>query len=855
MKKQLVRSLAFLFCLSSTLLSCGTNNTPSTNNSSVEPSINSTEKESETISSSEEVSSESSSEEPALDESELDVYFIAGQSNAAGCSYLYRYDKTTLNLSYENQMNVVDYEMGYDNILYFGTARNQEKYSGTAQTTITPVKVGFGVEKGTQIGAELGMAEYLAKQYSGTSKKALIIKYGAVSSGLVTDTGCKVGEWSAPSYPNKNLGDQDNLFEIMLGSTSTNYSDGIVYEALKQAKEAGYNNINYKGIYWSQGEGDRKNNTEYGDALNALIGDFRTRINSISTVLASKYDDFTFNDASNLPFLISELCCTGYSASRNEDNSSTDEGINAIVKHQREVAENNINTETLTTYMYDIKTNWSAFSSSTNDGVSYCADQWHYNSDDMLDIGRRVGDILHNYVSEEGQCKHEYDLISHDDKYHIVTCSLCEKSKKTEMAPVTESNAQYHWKKCNICNAEFNKEEHNSNTLNVVQTKEYKYGDELDKNAFTVSISCECGNGKLPAVDFEVTFNETKATFNTTATVKANGLETTVNIKVNEMELGDYVTSSNARISKGETYRNFSSVVTTDTKPSYVGDTNLTSINVTNTFTTPKGGVSDGEYIYHIINGGSSTLQYEPVGIIVKIDGKTGEVVDSTSHIYMWGNNARLNLVGDKLLVTDTRGDNSNASSQYLGTYSKNFKELKGVNLLFDKELNLIDDNYKLDLGITLGTNEVIKNFVSNASNDKFVAVRKDNVKLDAYMSIYTKDANGKYKSTYVGTKDINKSTANSSATIQQIHCNDKYIYVLYTHTSTSSSHINNGAIKVYDWSGKELKDILIENSSTIYTNYQGILYCNGQWYYSNSGWTTNTGLGIFKINLDYSRI
>ena len=57
MKKQFIRSLSFLFCLSSTLLSCGGSNTPSTNNPSVEPSINSTEKESETISSSEEVNS------------------------------------------------------------------------------------------------------------------------------------------------------------------------------------------------------------------------------------------------------------------------------------------------------------------------------------------------------------------------------------------------------------------------------------------------------------------------------------------------------------------------------------------------------------------------------------------------------------------------------------------------------------------------------------------------------------------------------------------------------------------------------------------------------------------------------
>lgn len=40
MKKHLLRSLSFLFCLSSNLLSCEGSNTPSTNNPSVESSIN-----------------------------------------------------------------------------------------------------------------------------------------------------------------------------------------------------------------------------------------------------------------------------------------------------------------------------------------------------------------------------------------------------------------------------------------------------------------------------------------------------------------------------------------------------------------------------------------------------------------------------------------------------------------------------------------------------------------------------------------------------------------------------------------------------------------------------------------------
>ena len=85
-------------------------------------------------------------------------------------------------------------------------------------------------------------------------------------------------------------------------------------------------------------------------------------------------------------------------------------------------------------------------------------------------------------------CKHSYDLHSHSGKYHIDTCSLCGSSKRKECTLTSEHDKQYHWEVCSVCNEEINKEAHNVNTLNVTQTKSYKYGDLLDKEAITKEV-------------------------------------------------------------------------------------------------------------------------------------------------------------------------------------------------------------------------------------------------------------------------------------------------------------------------------------------------------------------------------
>lgn len=326
---------------------------------------------------------------------EIDVYFIAGQSNAAGCSDFYRADLKTLNLSKRYADKADAYLNGFDNVFYFGYATEVNKSMNTKFTKLTPVKACMGVTKTHDFGAELGMAEYMNQHYANSDKKTVIIKYAVCASALLGQSSA-FGEWSAPSYPNPSLGKDLNLYENMIGTQKGNYEDGMLFDALLAIEEAGFNKVNYKGFYWSQGESDA-GRTNYGSALKALINDFRSDIDKVSSSYKQCSEFFDYESSSTMPFLISEIAPTQSGAKLNADGTSTDQGVNIVVNQQRLVASQMNNVSTLPTAEYEIVNRNDMWNSSINDGISYCADQWHYNGDDMLTIGNEVGNILYNY--------------------------------------------------------------------------------------------------------------------------------------------------------------------------------------------------------------------------------------------------------------------------------------------------------------------------------------------------------------------------------------------------------------------------------------------------------------------------
>ena len=337
-------------------------------------------------------------EKPSLP-TEVDIYFIAGQSNAAGCSDFYREDKTTLNLSEPFASKAEMYKEGFDNILYYGNAYDTYEANSYIVDAVTKVRACMGVNNEYEIGAELGMAEYLNDKYENSGKKAVIIKYAVCGSGLIVDS-VAYGEWSAPSFPNSHLKNQVNLYEKMVGKKSNDYTDGIIYKALNNIKEKGFEEINFKGFFWAQGCAETGAHTDYyDDALIALINDFRKDIDKVA-IKAAEDTGLLVGEATDLPFIISEVAPTQDNSKKNADGTSKNQYVQNIINQERLASEELDNCVTLNTADYDIINQRDKWASSTYDGVSYCADQWHYNADDMITIGNKVGQMFHEGLKD-----------------------------------------------------------------------------------------------------------------------------------------------------------------------------------------------------------------------------------------------------------------------------------------------------------------------------------------------------------------------------------------------------------------------------------------------------------------------
>ncbi|MBO7187206.1 MAG: hypothetical protein J6V68_02260 [Clostridia bacterium] len=338
----------------------------------------------------------------------VDVYFIAGQSNAAGYSDFYRNDLQTLNLSGEwlAKAKTGIYTNGFQNVLYFGHALDGGNVNGGNRVeTLTPVKAGLGGVAVREIGAELGMAEYFSKHYgAGTenpNKKVVIIKYAVGASSLVgridNEGRSNWGAWLTPSYASQSkytiTGSGQNLYENFIGKPSDNYTSGLVYRALNAIKNAGYNNVNLKGLYWSQGEAECTNEDKHDHepALRALIKDVRTDLGTISSKFMANNSSTNISGASDLDFIISEIATTFAGGTRAFDGYSNWYNMRAVVQGQEAVANSTENTYFLPTDNYTMVDGSANMDNKTENGVSYCGDKYHYSGSDMLEIGNEVG--------------------------------------------------------------------------------------------------------------------------------------------------------------------------------------------------------------------------------------------------------------------------------------------------------------------------------------------------------------------------------------------------------------------------------------------------------------------------------
>lgn len=295
----------------------------------------------------------------------VDVYILAGQSNAAGFTpakglyKAYTYGGTV------DQEKLAEYENGYADVMYYGITKTADPANAGANWTY--VRVGQGSIP-TMIGPELGFAETMSAYYDGSDGRAALVKYavgstGFVKSGAVVNT---YGNWYSPTAAAKMKAAGETLHE----KTGLLYENLLltVRQAISGLLEQGYE-PNVKGIFWMQGCEDAKDEelaAAYQEHLTDLINDLRSDLTSLMTDLSHA------QDCSQTPFVIGKI---------GADLSKADyEGIVREEMQKAAAALSNVRiVETDDFVLPDENDN---------------NDSWHFATKDVLTLGNRFADVL-----------------------------------------------------------------------------------------------------------------------------------------------------------------------------------------------------------------------------------------------------------------------------------------------------------------------------------------------------------------------------------------------------------------------------------------------------------------------------
>ena len=292
---------------------------------------------------------------PSKKEKSIDLYIIAGQSNASGYTTI---NKTELASLWSH------YQTGVDTVLYTGRANSDEG----VEIGWTTAKAGQG--KSTDcMGVEVGMAKVLSENYYNTQNSngtvAGIIKFAHGGTSLLNNTQKSQGNWISPTYASR-------LGLNYTGLTGELYRGLLdqVEKSVTKLKVNGYTVINLKGVFWMQGEDDRGYPTEYKTAFKYFVKDLRQDLGEIMKT-----------DLSKLPIMIGEISQTF--AGADAGNVATNEKFIAV---QRRLAVELSNVYVIASGQYEIN-HWNAQTQKSENGQ----DPYHWTTKEIFAIGELVG--------------------------------------------------------------------------------------------------------------------------------------------------------------------------------------------------------------------------------------------------------------------------------------------------------------------------------------------------------------------------------------------------------------------------------------------------------------------------------
>ena len=333
------------------------------------------------------------------EENEIDIYFIAGQSNANGTTKITNGD--------EIYDDFPELQQGTTHVLYAGNARSdKDGKAANRKFDWQGVTLGLGY-KSTHFGPEVGMAKVLSTYYNAESGKTCgIIKMAHGGTGLCNTGGSgsnACGDWSPPSFakwPDENLA----LGNKYIGGCYRAFMEEVE-QRLGELAELGYTKINIKGLYWMQGCNDtwryKADKLSYPKAFSCLVSDMRNDISEI--VLSLQKND---GGASNMPFFIGTISPTYSLGSAKQGETFEDDGTlldtaqkrnDPFIAMQKKLAADNENCYIVDNGAYPTVTYVIENEGTANQKVIYTmvgTDQSHWNQADCYAIGQNAGTLM-----------------------------------------------------------------------------------------------------------------------------------------------------------------------------------------------------------------------------------------------------------------------------------------------------------------------------------------------------------------------------------------------------------------------------------------------------------------------------
>lgn len=301
---------------------------------------------------------------------EIEVYILAGQSNAVGFSRLDQPAHDGSGMNYRELLEELDYHtvVGFDNVYYYGVG-DLPATASLPTLELTEVKMGQGVDP-AHSGPEIGMAKVLFEE----GKTAVIMKYAA--------GGTYLGDWEGINQSTKNFGgwaSPSTRQEWTEQGLSVHKNCGLLYDRLfellgkgvEKLRSEGYTPV-LKGFAWMQGESDieRRDWAEaYEHNLTNLITDMRADAEKL------------FGEpARTVPFVIGKIAY--------DFGNRFWSFIDTVRAAEDAVAEKLENVYTVETLDLPI-------------GGGNGSDDWHFNAEDIYTLGQRFAQTALDHLPEE----------------------------------------------------------------------------------------------------------------------------------------------------------------------------------------------------------------------------------------------------------------------------------------------------------------------------------------------------------------------------------------------------------------------------------------------------------------------